>query len=356
MSFPMPEQTVLERLRHGTVIPAIPLALDGARHFDWRHQRALVRYYAAAGAGGIAVGVHTTQFEIRDPGVGLFEPVLRLCAEAAAEAERVSGERLVRIAGACGDTAQACREAQLAGDCGYDAILLSLAGVPGNTPDQLVAHCRAVAGVAPIMGFYLQPAVGGRVLPYEFWREFAEIDNVVAIKIAAFNRYRTLDVVRAVIDSGRADEIALYTGNDDNIVADLVTPLRLGEFQDAPVFMRGGLLGQFSVWTRTAVKLLHEIHETLARGEGIPPALLERGAQLTDANAAVFDTAHEFRGCIPGINEVLRRQGLLATRYCVDPRLDLSEGQAGEIDRVCGRYTWLPDDGFVRAHLAEWLD
>ncbi len=355
MASPRPDAEVLSRVRRGLVIPAMPLALDENRQLDERHQRALVRYYAAAGAGGLAVAVHTTQFEIREPGVGLLKPVLALCAEAAREAERVARTRLVKIAGVCGNTAQALAEAQLAMDLGYDAVLLSLAGWNEPETSALLAHCRQVASVAPVVGFYLQPAVGGRVLPYEFWREFVEIDNVVAIKIAPFNRYRTLDVLRAVADAKRHHEIALYTGNDDNIVADLLTPIRFCEAQE-PLLIRGGLLGQFSIWTRTAVKLLHEIHEVLATRSEIPLSLLERGAQLTDVNAAVFDAAHDFRGCIPGINEVLRRQGLLRTRHCLDPRLDLSPGQAEEISRVWEAYPWLPDDEFVRNHLAEWLD
>ncbi len=351
------DRAVHEELLKGIVIPAVPLALDEERRFDTRYQRALIRYYAAAGAGGIAVAVHTTQFEIREPGIGLFEPVLRLCAEAAEEAERVVHKRLVRIAGVCGHTRQARREASLAMTLGYDAVLLSLASLRRATLRQLLEHCRAVAEVAPLVGFYLQPAVGGRILPYEFWKEFVQIENVVAIKVAPFDRYRTLDVVRAVCDAGRENDIALYTGNDDNIVADLTTPFAVAKRHEGPpIYMRGGLLGQFSVWTRTAVRLLHEIRDIRSHHSDVPKSLLERGAQLTDANAAIFDAAHGFRGCIPGINEVLRRQGLLRTRLCLDPTLDLSPGQAEEITRVCAQYPWLPDDAFVSAHLQEWLD
>ncbi|MGB9692595.1 MAG: dihydrodipicolinate synthase family protein [Candidatus Sumerlaeaceae bacterium] len=353
----MPDHDVLTELRKGGVIPAVPLALDEKRRFDVRHQRALIRYYASAGAIGIAVAVHTTQFEIRDSQIKLFEPVLKVCAEAAEEAERVIRKRLVKIAGVCGNTRQARVEAALAKRCGYDAVLLSLAGLARLSVRRLLDHCKRVAEVAPLVGFYLQPAVGGRVLAYEFWREFVEIENVVAIKIAPFNRYHTLDVVRAVCNAGRDKEIALYTGNDDNIVADLTTPFAVDtRCKGSAVYVRGGLLGQFSVWTRTAVRLLHEIHEVNFCRDDVPKSLLVRGAQLTDANAAIFDAANNFRGCIPGINEVLRRQGLLRSRLCLDPALDLSPGQAEEITRVSEQYPWLPDDAFVSSHLQEWLD
>ena len=337
---------VAQALRRGLVIPACPLALTGERKFDERRQRGLVRYYIAAGAGGLAVGVHSTQFAIRDPRHGLIRPVLELVAT---ELNRAAGPDFVRIAGACGPTAQAVAEAELARELGYHAALLSLGALKDDSEDRLLAHCRAVAGVLPVVGFYLQPAVGGRVLPYAFWRRLAELDRVVAIKIAPFNRYQTLDVVRAMAER---DDIALYTGNDDNIVADLVTPFRFGGPERRIV---GGLLGQWAVWTRAAVKLLAECQRVAEGGGNVPADLLRRGVELTDANAAIFDAAHGFAGCIPGIHEVLHRQGLLAGPWCLDPAETLSPGQAAEIDRVCRAYPHLTDDPFVRDHLGRWL-
>ena len=345
-----------ERLREGVAIPAHPLALTAARKLDERRQRALTRYYVAAGAGGVAVGVHTTQFEIRDARFGLFEPVLELAMEElrAADANADVAD-LVKVAGIVGRTPQAMHEAEFAARCGYDVGLLSLSAWRDAPGAELLAHVRAVAEAIPLFGFYLQPAVGGRILPYEFWREFAEIPRVAAIKIAPFNRYQTLDVVRAVADSGRADEIALYTGNDDSIVADLVTPFRLGARLPRPLRMVGGLLGHWAVWTLRAVRMLEQIHAEV-RGERLTAAAwLTLGAEITDANAAFFDVANQFRGCIAGIHEVLRRQGLLAGRWCLNPEEDLSPGQAEEIDRVCRDYPHLNDDAFVRAHLDEWM-
>jgi len=349
-------ETFQEVLRRGVVIPASPLALTAARRLDERRQRGLWRYYAAAGAGGIAVGVHTTQFEIRDPKHGLLRPVLELAAE---EMTRLDAHRrapLVRIAGLCGRTPQADAEARLAADLGYHAGLVSLAALAQASEDDLLDHCRAVARTIPLVGFYLQPAVGGRVLPYSFWRRFARIERAVAVKIAPFNRYRTIDVVRAVAESGRQD-IALYTGNDDSIVADLVTPFRF-RAGGRPVERRivGGLLGQWSVWTRKAVELLRRCHRLTAGGAAAPRDLLRLGAQLTDANAAVFDAANGFAGCIPGIHEVLRRQGLLAGTWCLDPAARLSPGQRREVDRVLAAYPHLADDNFVAAHRDEWLN
>ena len=344
---PLPP-AVARALRRGLAIPACPLALTEVRTFDERRQRALVRYYVAAGAGGLAVGVHTTQFAIRDPRHGLFRAVLELVAE---ELNRTAGPAFVRIAGACGPTAQAVAEAGLARDLGYHAALLSLGALKADPEDRLLDHCRAVADVLPVVGFYLQPAVGGRVLPYGFWRRLAELDRVVAIKIAPFNRYQTLDVVRAVAEAGR-DDIALYTGNDDTIVADLVIPFRFGGVERRIV---GGLLGQWAVWTKAAVQLLNECHRLVEQGGDVPAELLRRGVELTDANAAIFDAANGFAGCIPGIHEVLRRQGLLAGLWCLDPNEVLSPGQAAEIDRVCRAYPQLTDDVFVREHLDRWL-
>jgi dihydrodipicolinate synthase/N-acetylneuraminate lyase len=333
-----------ERLREGVAIPAHPLALTAARKLDERRQRALTRYYLAAGAGGVAVGVHTTQFEIREPRFGLFEPVLELAMEELRAAP--SEADVVKVAGVMGRTPQAMREAEFAARCGYHVGLLSLAAWRDAPIPDLLAHARAVAEVIPLFGFYLQPAVGGRVLPYEFWREFAEMPRVVAIKIAPFNRYQTLDVVRAVADSGRADEIALYTGNDDSIVADLITPFRFGA---RTLRIVGGLLGHWAVWTLRAVEMLQRIHAEE------PASWLTLGAEIADANAALFDAANQFRGCIAGIHEVLRRQGLLAGRWCLNPDEDLSPGQAAEIDRVYRAYPHLNDDAFVREHLDQWL-
>jgi hypothetical protein len=332
-----------DKFRAGLVIPAHPLALKANRQLDERRQRALTRYYLAAGAGGIAVGVHTTQFAIRDSKVGLLDPVLTLALEESRARE------VVKIAGVCGPRAQAMAEAQWAARLGYDAALLSLAALSDVTIPQLLDHARSIASVIPIMGFYLQPAVGGRFLPYEFWRQFLEIENVVAIKIAPFNRYQTIDVVRALAQSGRAHEVALYTGNDDNILNDLLTTFDFGTQQ---IRMVGGLLGHWAVWTKTAVSHLDLVR---SQSDSIPSQLLTLAGQITDANAAIFDPAHQFHGCIPGIHEILRRQGLLAGRWCLDPSQDVSPGQMEEIDRVCRSYPHLQDDAFVREHLDDWL-
>jgi dihydrodipicolinate synthase/N-acetylneuraminate lyase len=345
------EPKIHEALSRGAVIPAHPLALGDNRKLDERRQRALSRYYLAAGAGGLAVGVHTTQFAIHDPRVGLYGPVLSLAAE---EMDRVTERPVVRVAGIIGPTDQAVREATLACDLGYHAGLLSLAALKGQSEDRLLAHCRAVAEVIPLFGFYLQPAVGGVELPYAFWCRFAEIENVVAIKIAAFDRYRTLDVVRAIAEAGRED-IALYTGNDDHIVLDLLTPFRFG-VNGKQVERRfvGGLLGHWAVGTKTAVELLEDCHSAVERGVA-RAELLVRANEVTDANSAIFDAANHFAGCIPGIHEVLRRQGLLAGTWCLDPAETLSPGQAEEITRVAQAYPHLADDTFVAEHLDEWL-
>ncbi|HEX7978259.1 MAG TPA: dihydrodipicolinate synthase family protein [Gemmatimonadaceae bacterium] len=336
----------------GTAIPAHPLALTAHRTLDERHQRALTRYYVDAGAGGVAVGVHTTQFAIRRPEHGLFRPVLELAAESARERLGESARTFALVAGAVGETAQAVAEAELAASLGYDLVLLSLGALRDASDTELVAHCRAVADVLPVFGFYLQPAVGGRVLGYDFWRAFAEIERVWAIKIAPFNRYQTLDVVRAVADAGRTD-VALYTGNDDAIVADLVTPIPVGAHGESRRIV-GGLLGQWAVWTHAAVGLLDRAHRAADAG-AIDVALLRDGAALTDANAAIFDAANGFAGCIPGIHEVLRRQGLLRGTWCLDPHETLSPGQAEQIDRVCREHHSLDDDAFVRERLDDWL-
>lgn len=341
-------------LNRGVVLPACPLALTAQRTLDERRQRALGRYYAAAGAGGLAVAVHTTQFAIRDPKIGLLEPVLTLAAEEMTRADRNREEPLLRIAGVCGETAQAEREAELAHRLGYHAILVSLAALKDAGDDRLIEHCRILGRTLPLIGFYLQPAVGGRVLSYSFWRRFLEIDAVVAIKIAPFNRYQTLDVVRAAIDSGR-DDVALYTGNDDQIVLDLLTPFRF--IRSGQVIERrivGGLLGHWAVWTRRAVDLLAACHAA-AHQDMVPAELLRAAIEVTDANAAFFDAAHNFAGCIAGLHEVLRRQGLFAGTWCLDSAETLSPGQAEEIDRVYRCYPHLNDDDFIAANREEWL-
>ena len=339
-------------LKSGLVIPAHPLALTADRSLDEQHQRALTRYYLDAGAGGLAVGVHTTQFAIREH--ALYRPVLAL----AAETVHVSIEELPRpfvlIAGLVRPPEQAVAEAEIALSLGYHAGLLSLGATVRVSDEQLVEHCREVARVIPLIGFYLQPAVGGRVLSYDFWRAFAEIENVVAVKIAPFNRYWTQDVVRAIADAGR-DDIALYTGNDDNIVNDLVTPfpVTVGGERRARWF-DGGLLGQWAVWTHRAVDLLARCKEARASGS-IDTELLREGAALTDANGAIFDAANGFGGCIPGIHEVLRRQGLLEGTTCLDQKEMLSPGQSADIDRVCRAYPFLADDAFVAGSLDRWM-
>lgn len=355
MDHPMPPAPVLELLRAGQVIPAHPLALDKERRFDERRQRALTRYYCAAGAGGVAVGVHTTQFAIRDPRHGLFEPVIALAGETVDEYTRKTGREVIKVGGVVGPTPQAIREAEYLREQRYHVALLSLAALKDVDVDGLIEHCHAVAEAMPLMGFYLQPAVGGRLLSVDFWRRFAEIPNVVAIKVAPFNRYHTLDVVRGVAESGRASEIALYTGNDDSIVFDLIAPYRVrtGESEVTVPFV-GGLLGHWACWTSSAVRLLQECQRAAAL-ETVPAELLARAHEVTDCNGAFFDVKNNYAGCIAGIHEVLRRQGLLEGRWCIDPLEDLSPGQSDEIDRVYAAYPHLNDDAFVAEHLDEWL-
>ena len=338
-------------LQTGLLIPACPLALNAERRWDERRQRAILRYYLDAGAGGVAIGVHTTQFTIREPRHGLFQPLLKFAAAELAKSQRP----VVRVAGVCGGTEQALAEASFARECGYHAGLLNLSAFASATEAEVIEHCRRVAEVLCVFGFYLNPAIGGRPLSYSFWRKFAEIENVVAIKVAPFNRYQTLDVVRAVVEAGR-DDIALYTGNDDNIVADLITPFRF-EHNGRRVERRivGGLLGQWAVGTRAAVALLQECHRA-AVGESLPTELLRRNVELTDVNAAIFDAAHDFAGCIPGVHEVLRRNGLLESISCLDAGQTLSPGQADEIGRVMRTYPHLFDDEFVRENLEQWLN
>jgi len=345
----LPSQ-ILDLLRKGVVIPAHPLALDLNRKLDVRRQRALTRYYIDAGAGGIAVGVHTTQFAIRS--AGLYEPVLKLAAETA---DHWGDRPLIRIAGLAGKTPQAVAEAQISRSLGYHAGLLSLAALKHAGEDDLLEHCAAVAHEIPLVGFYLQPTVGGLVLPASFWCRFASLDNVIGIKIAPFNRYRTLDVVRGVVAAKAEDRITLYTGNDDHIVLDLIAPFVFQRgSENVSVRIRGGLLGHWSVWVKTAVDLLWRIHRAVDSGT-IELNLLSLDSRVTDCNAAFFDVAHDFHGCIAGCHEVLRRQGMLEGIWCLDPGEQLSPGQAEEIDRVYAAHGDLSDDAFVRAGLERWL-
>ncbi|MDA0206452.1 MAG: dihydrodipicolinate synthase family protein [Acidobacteria bacterium] len=342
---------VLAAIRRGVAIPASPLALDANRKFDPRRQRALTRYYVDAGAGGVAIGVHTTQFAIRD--VGLYEPVLKLAAETV---EDWTDRTVVRICGFVGKSDQALREAAIARDLGYHAGLLSLAAWKGASEDEIIEHCRRIADQIPIIGFYLQPAVGGVQLGTSFWRRFAEIENVVAIKMAPFNRYRTLDVIRGVVEARAEQRISLYTGNDDHIVGDLIVPftfMRDGE----PVTVRivGGVLGHWSVWLKTAVELLERC-QAAAGQDAVPAELLALDSQVTDCNSAFFDVANDFAGCIAGCHEVLRRQGLFEGIWCLNPDERLSPGQSAEIDRVYAAYPHFNDDAFVAANRERWLD
>lgn len=336
-----------EALRVGQAIPACPLALFEYGEWSRQHQRALLRYYLAAGAGGVAVGVHTTQFEIRLPEHQLYEPLLRFTAEVLnAEAPAA----FIRVAGICGETQQAVAEARLAANLDFHCGLLNLSAMGNATDAEKLAHCRAVAEELPVFGFYLQPGIGGCLLSYEFWRGFCEIQQAVAIKIAAFNRYQTWDVIRAVIESGR-DDLALYTGNDDNILADLITPFH---YAGTTRFFAGGLLGQWAVWTKTAVEMLREI-QAVREADQIPSSWLTRNVELTDANAVIFDAAHNFAGCIPGVHEILRRQSLLPSNRCLNPNEQLSPGQSAELDRILRAYPHLTDAAFVQAHHLEWL-
>jgi dihydrodipicolinate synthase/N-acetylneuraminate lyase len=343
---------VAQVLKEGVVIPAHPLALTEDRRLDERRQRALTRYYMAAGAGGVAVGVHTTQFEIRD--VGLLEPVLRLASETVDEASL--DRPFIKVAGICGPTEQAVREAELAVSLGYDLGLLSMGGLTDWSDDELLKRAEEVGKIIPLFGFYLQPSVGGRIISFDFWRRFADLPSLMAIKIAPFNRYQTLDVVRAVCLSDRCDDIALYTGNDDNIIVDLLTTYSIvRDGQRVEKRIVGGLLGHWAVWTKKAVEQLERI-KRLSQGEIANAAeLLTLAVEVTDANAAFFDPANNFAGCIAGIHEVLRRQGLLQGRWCLNPAEQLSPGQMEEIDRVYREYPHLNDDDFVAEHLEEWL-
>ncbi|WP_282113095.1 dihydrodipicolinate synthase family protein [Maribacter stanieri] len=354
MSINKLSQKAKELLHEGTVIPAHPLALNQDRKLDEKRQRALSRYYLDAGVGGLAVGVHTTQFEIRKPDINLFKPVLELAKEEMDNYTSKTNRTILRIAGVIGNTNQALQEAQLASDLGYQAVLLSLASLPNASNQDLLNHCREVSKVIPIIGFYMQTAVGGRYLDFDFWLEFAQIENVVAIKMAPFNRYQTFDVVRAVINSGRADQIALYTGNDDNILVDLMTEFEVqsnGEIIKKRIV--GGLLGHWSVWAKEAVTLLENIKKGSYSTDSIK--MLTMAAKITDSNAAFFDAANNFKGCIVGLHEVLRRQGLLEGTWTLNEKDHLSPLQKAEIDRVYEAYPELNDDGFIAENLEAWL-
>jgi len=343
-------QSALEAFHCGTVVPAHPLALDEGRKLDLIHQRALTRYYLDAGAGGLAVGVYTTQFAIREH--GLYEPVLDLAARTAREWNEAD---TFLIAGLAGRTAQAVSEAQTAAGLGYHAGLLNVAAMKGAGEDEIIAHCRIVSAEIPLIGFYLLPEVGGIALSFDFWRQFAQLENVVGIKIAPFNRYGTIDVVRGVVEAGAAGRVALYTGNDDHIVLDLVTPFRFMRGGDeVTVHMTGGLLGHWCFWTRRAVKTLERIHRAIKAGS-VDLDLVALDARTTDANGAIYDGANNLKGCVPGCYEILRRQGLMGGTWCLDPDEVLSPGQVEEIDRVCQAYPELSDDEFVGSNLDRWL-
>lgn len=347
-------EKAMELFRKGTVIPANPLVLDENRKFDEKGQRLLTNYYLYAGSGGIAAGVHTTQFEIRLPQYHLYERVLKTAVEEIAAFEKEHGKVIVRIAGVCGDTCQAVQEAETARRLGYDLVLLSPGGLQNLTETEMIKRTEAVASVMPVIAFYLQTAVGGRVFSCDYWRQICEIPGVAGIKCASFNRYTTLDVVRAAAMSSRAEEIALYTGNDDNIVIDLLTKY---VFEDSGTVYRkefvGGLLGHWSVWVRKAVELFDRIKEEKGR-DYISAELLTLAAQVTDTNSVLFDTAHDFKGCITGLHEVLRRQGLMAGIWCLNPKEMLSEGQSEEIDRIYRMYPHLNDDEFVKGQIDAW--
>ncbi|MBE2205632.1 MAG: dihydrodipicolinate synthase family protein [Chthoniobacterales bacterium] len=349
--FPM---NLRNHLLSGGVIPALPLALDAERRFSPLHEQALVRYYVAAGCSGLAVAVHSTQFEIREPQHGLFCPVLELASEVIDEELKKTPRPFAKIAGICGHTDQAVAEVELARELGYHGALVSVAAWKSEPESAILEHCRRVSEVLPIIGFYLQATIGGRVFTPDFWRGFAEIENAVAIKIAPFNRFQTLDVIRAVAETGRED-LALYTGNDDNIVVDLLTPFRFsvgGQVVERRII--GGLLGHWGVWTRSAVELFQKI-KAVRTAPSLNADWLATAAAVTDMNAAVFDPSHGFAGCIPGILEVLRRQGLIPTNLCLNPHEALSPGQAAELDRVCAAYPHLIDDSFVAEHKDRWL-
>jgi dihydrodipicolinate synthase/N-acetylneuraminate lyase len=345
---------IITDLNKGVVVPALPLALNSNRKLDERRQRALFRYYLDSGAGGIAVAVHTTQFAIRQAEIGLFTPLLEIANEEFNRFTSKNKRPVIRIAGAIGKTDQATKEAKLALDNGFHAVLLSVAAFRDSANSEIIQHCKAVAEIIPIIGFYLQPAVGGRKLDVNFWREFAQIENVIAIKMAPFNRYQTFDVMRGVIESGRADKIALYTGNDDSILVDLLSEYKI-QLNNSIVKKRiiGGLLGHWAVWTQSAVKLLKSVHKGEFDNDTRQALILAN--QITDSNAAFFDAANNFAGCIVGLHEVLRRQGILEGLWTLDKSEVLSPGQKDEIDRVYSSYPDLNDDTFIAENIDSWL-
>lgn len=345
-------EKALEILHNGTVIPAVPLVLDQNREFDPALQRRLVRYYLEAGAGGVAAAVHTTQFEIRDPKYHLLRPVLETVAEELDDFEKTSENPLVRIAGVCGEIPQAREEALLARELGYDAVLLSPGGLNHLSEEEMLRRTEEVAAIMPVIGFYLQASVGGRRFSFSYWKRLADIPNVVAVKSAPFNRYQTLDLVRGCAASSRRDEVALYTGNDDNIILDLLTPFRFEiDGQTVTKYFAGGLLGHWCVWTKKVAEQFGMVKACQGK-ENIPAQLLTLAAQITDCNGAFFDVANQFQGCIAGVHEVLRRQGLMDGIWCLNPEETLSPGQKEEIDRVYKMYPELNDDVFVREYLA----
>ncbi|MFA7637514.1 MAG: dihydrodipicolinate synthase family protein [Monoglobales bacterium] len=342
-------EKALKILSNGTVIPATPLALTKDRKFDEKHQRLLMKYYLESGAGGIATAVHTTQFTIRDPKINLFDTILKVVVDEIEKYENATSKTIVRVAGACGPKEQAVEEAKKAKEYGYDAVLLSPGGLGHLSEDELVERTKAVAEVMPVIGFYLQEKVGGRRFTYNYWERVCATDNVVAIKCASFNRYQTLDVVRAAAFSKRADEITLYTGNDDNIVIDLLTNYEFKDDNGNTVTkgFSGGLLGHWTLWTKKVVEMFEMLMEA-KKHDKIDAKLLTLAAQVTDCNAAFFDTANDFAGCIPGVHEVLHRQGLLEGIWCLDEEEVLSPGQAEEITRIYNMYPDLSDDDFVK--------
>ena len=349
-------EKALENLAKGVVIPALPLALNSKRKFDEKRQRALLRYYLDAGVGGIAAAVHGTQFEIRNKEIGLFEPVLRIVIEEIEKYEKATSKAIVRIAGAIGETDQAIAEAELEKSLGYDAVLLAMGGLEDYTEDEIIERTKKIAEIIPVVGFYLQKRAGGRIFSYGFWEKFVEIEGVVAIKTAPFNRYKTLDVVRAVATSSRADKIALYTGNDDNIVIDLISEY---EFKiEGKIYKKsyvGGLLGHWAVWTHSAVKMFERLKD-VKKMNHLPKEVLVLANEVTDMNAVVFDTANDFSGSTPGVHEVLRRQGLLEGTWCLNVKRALSPGQSEEIDRIYRMYPHLTDDEFVKANIDKWFE
>ena len=349
--------SILEIIRRGTVVPATPLALNSQRRFDERRQRALMRYYIDAGVGGVAVGMHFTQFEIRTPGIDLFEPVLRVCSEEIDRYAKMAGRSVAKVAGISGLTATALKQAETARELGYHFGIVSMTAFQGAMEQEMIHHMRELSQVMPLFGFYLLTGVGGIKLSYSFWRELVDMENIVGIKIAPFDRYGSIDVVRALADSGRENEITLYTGNDDSIVYDFVTPYRFGPPESSrTVRIRGGLLGQWACWTKRAVELHERLLKISESGEPITPELLTLSAQITDANAALFDPSHNYAGSIPGVNEILRRQGILEGVWTLKRDEVLSPGQMEEIDRVCAAYPHLTDDDFVRENLHRWLN